>query len=337
MTAKIREDVGSARSDILLAISRTQAMLLDQHEFRDVESAAKLKQLGQRLDSDVTSIYDSSTTVPRVFDQPSRGFSDEIAPPSTLLEAVLAGNAAKVLELLSKGSRVSERSNTGSTALHYCAQYNDRDIAEILIERGALVDTENNERMTALDVCLREDSCDVAQLLIEKGCSVSTITEDSWISLMSGKGAKSSLRWHPVLKALAGLDHESRDVPQLLHRAIMREDSVLLEALLDLGFAPNIADKNYTPLHQAIISGREKDAQLLISKGANVNAFLPHKADRPTGPEPRYQILSKLEERGYTPLLLAAVIARKLPIVKLLLRRKADPNFLFPGGMSSEP
>lgn len=61
MTAKTREDVESGRSDVLLAISRTEAMLLDQ--FRDVASAAKIK---QRLDSDIASIYDSTTAVPSV-------------------------------------------------------------------------------------------------------------------------------------------------------------------------------------------------------------------------------------------------------------------------------
>lgn len=52
MTAKTREDIGSARSDVLLAISRTEAMLLDQ--FQDAAMAGKIK---RRLDSDITSIY----------------------------------------------------------------------------------------------------------------------------------------------------------------------------------------------------------------------------------------------------------------------------------------
>lgn len=52
MNAKTREDGGLARSEILLAISNTEQMLLDQ--FRDVASAAKLK---KQLDDDVMSVY----------------------------------------------------------------------------------------------------------------------------------------------------------------------------------------------------------------------------------------------------------------------------------------
>lgn len=225
-----------------------------------------------------------------------------------------------------------ERSDEGSTALHYCARYNDRDIAEILIERGAPLDVRNNERLTAFGVCLREDSYDVAELLIEKGCSVSSVMGD--ILQVLAKDVNVS-RWDPVLKTLANPFNEPRDVPQLLHIAIERKDSALLKKLLELGFDPNVSENGYQPIHQAIIHQRRRDVRLLIKKGADVNAFLPSKARRPGGTEPRHKLLSRLERRGYTPLLLAASIANDVSIVQLLLAHGANPNFVFPAGSSS--
>lgn len=53
ISARTKEDVLSSKTEILLAISRTEEMLLGQ--FQDVTKAARIK---RQLDSDITSIYD---------------------------------------------------------------------------------------------------------------------------------------------------------------------------------------------------------------------------------------------------------------------------------------
>lgn len=234
-----------------------------------------------------------------------------------------------VLEFLSKGARVMERSNEGSTALHYCAQHNDRAIAQILIEHGALVDMKNNERLTAFDICLRESSHDVAELLIEKGCSVNSIRGDFFEMMVK---AVDNSRWERALKAMANSLNGLKDPPQVLHMAIECENTALLTKLLELGFDPNISDQGYRPIHQAVARRRKEDVEILIRKGADVNALLPPGPQRPRGSERRYQLLTTVEARSYTPLLLAAASVNNLSIVMLLLAHGADPNFVLAEG-----
>lgn len=258
--------------------------------------------------------------------------SDESGPPKNLIQAVSAGNKAAVLSLLSSGSRATERSNNGSTALHYCARYNDREIADVLVERGAALDVKNNERRTAFDVCLEERAYDVAELLVERGCSAASITGDV-VQMLAG-GDEGAPGWDPVLRALARrFDRGTGSGPQLLHVALERESSKMLARLLDLGFDPNASENGYRPIHQAVMRRRREDVELLISRGADTNALLPRTARQPArSAEPRHELLTRIGERGYTPLLLAASIINDVSIVQLLLAHEADPNFVFPAG-----
>lgn len=272
-----------------------------------------------------------------------------------------------MLDLLARGARATERSNDGSTALHYCARYNDHEIAAVLVEHSggcggggtttiaAVLDARNNARQTAFDVCLEEHAHDVAALLVSKGCSLASSLTGDVVAQMLGaadndddgidddaQDESAASAWDPVLRALARRAGGG-GAPQLLHVALERESSGMLARLLDLGFDPDAAEGGYRPIHQAIIRRRRGDVERLIARGADTNALLPGRARRGGKPgkpgkngkksaEPRHELLTTIGARGYTPLLLAANIVNDVPIVQLLLANGADPNFVFPAG-----
>lgn len=242
------------------------------------------------------------------------------------MQAVSAGDKAAVIDLLSKGARVSERAAGGATALHICAKYDDLGIAEVLIQHGAALDMKNDERLTPLDVCMQEHSQDVAILLIEKGCRMGNFS--SRVLDVLQEAEEDDCRMDAVLEAVAKRYENTGGGPQLLHVALEREDSIALAKFLELGFDPNISEDGYRPIHQAVVRDRLEDVKLLMEKGADVNAILPPSALKPRRTEPRHKlIVERCDTRDYTALKLAS---DSLPMTKLLLSHGADPNVVFP-------
>ncbi|KAI3395087.1 hypothetical protein diail_1766 [Diaporthe ilicicola] len=264
----------------------------------------------------------------------------EDAPPSrsetprALVQAVSAGDKAAVMELLSNGARVSERGAGGATALHVCAMYDDRGIAEVLIEHGAALDMKNDNRLTALDVCLEEHSLDVAVLLIEKGCRLGNFSSRVLDALQDAEDDDS--RMDPVLDAVAKRFEGTAGGPQLLHVALEREDSNALAKFLELGFDPNISEDGYRPVHQAIVRDWLDDVKLLIDKGAELNSIIPPSALKPRRTEPRHKLLVE-RSHGADPNIVFPV-ARDvvlntmcagcyLPVALVNLKHGANPDF----------
>lgn len=268
---------------------------------------------------------------PRTIDTSDLGTSEDLAlprseTPRTLIQAVSAGDKAAVTELLSKGARVSERAAGGATALHVCAKYDDRDIAEVLIEHGAALELKNDDRLTALDVCLEHQSSEVAVLLIEKGCRLGTFSSKILDAIQDA--GEDACKLDPVLEAVVKRARDTSGGPQLLHVTLEREDSNALAKFLELGFDPNISEDGYAPLHQAVMRDRLGDVKLLIEKGADVNSILPPSARKPRRTEPRHKLLvEKTENRDYNPLKMAY---KSLLMTRLLFAHGADPNVVFP-------
>ncbi|KKY31581.1 putative nacht and ankyrin domain protein [Diaporthe ampelina] len=319
---------GKAQDEIRQDIAAGYDRMLDS--FINDASARKIR---KQLEDDVSSIPEGSRrrSIAEETDAGDLRSSDDLAlprpeTPRTLVQAVSAGDKAAVLELLSKGARVTERAAGGATALHVCAKYDDRGIAEVLIEHGAALDMKNDDRLSALDVCLEEHSQEVAVLLIEKGCRLGNFSARVLDALQDAGEDDSKL--DPVLNAVLNRFGDTGGGPQLLHVALEREDSNALAKFLELGFDPNLSEDGYRPLHQAVMRDRLGDVKLLVEKGADVNSILPPSARKPKRTEPRHKLLvEKTENRDYNALKLAS---DSLAMTRLLFAHGADPNVVFP-------
>ena len=160
-------------------------------------------------------------------------------------DAVKNGNIDEVQWQLDAGVDVNEESSNGLTPLHYAASAGHNDIVELLIERGANVNaTDSGKGGTPLDYAHWGDQEEVIETL----------------------NAHNAQREHE--KGGKGIGQSS-----LIHDAALDGDIDEMQRQLDAGVDPNLkSSKGATPLFYAVYGGHLDIVELLITRGADVNA-----------------------------------------------------------------
>jgi len=160
-------------------------------------------------------------------------------------DAALDGDFDEVQRQLDAGVDVNEESSTGLTPLHYAASSGHNDIVELLIERGANVNaTDSGKGATPLDYAHWGDHEEVIETL----------------------NAHNAQREHE--KGGKGIGQSS-----LIHDAALDGDIDEVQRQLDAGVDPNLkSSKGATPLFYAVYGGHLEIVELLITRGADVNA-----------------------------------------------------------------
>ena len=160
-------------------------------------------------------------------------------------DAVMNGNIDEVQWQLDAGIDVNEESSKGLTPLHYAASAGHNDIVELLIERGANVNaTDSGKGATPLDYAHWGDHEEVIETL----------------------NAHNAQREHE--KGGKGIGQSS-----LIHDAALDGDIDEVQRQLDAGVDPNLkSSKGATPLFYAVYGGHLEIVELLITRGADVNA-----------------------------------------------------------------
>ena len=160
-------------------------------------------------------------------------------------DAIMNGNIDEVQWQLDAGVDVNEESSKGLTPLHYAASAGHNDIVELLIERGANVNaTDSGKGATPLDYAHWRDHEEVIETL----------------------NAHNAQREHE--KGGKGIGQSS-----LIHDAALDGDIDEVQRQLDAGVDPNLkSSKGATPLFYAVYGGHLEIVELLITRGADVNA-----------------------------------------------------------------
>jgi len=238
--------------------------------------------------------------------------------------------------LLDKGADIEAKDNTGSTMLLRAAQNGQDAVVQLLLKHGANVTVQNDYGWTALHNAAWKGHDTIAQVLLEHGADIDVKDKNGWtVQLVAAfNGHKAVLRQVGV-NAKANADH---NLTVEYQRPRNKLDAIawLLEN--------NAADDETTglnprlPLHLAAEGGNEVAVQLLLGRGANIEArdirgwtalqrasFRGHKAI--------VQLLLKegaeIEARnkiGSTALTLASQYGHKEVVKLLLLDPRVDVN-----------
>jgi cytohesin len=210
----------------------------------------------------------------------------------------------KRINYLRYAREVNAKDKDGWTPLHYAARSGHKDVVLLLIDHGADVNAEAPDKSKPLDHATWSDHQDVVKLLIDKGTNISKDDNLLYWSCMYGyrdlaellikKGADVNSKAWPnapsleavwntpsskqldILKLLldngANPNAKDRWGWSLLHYTYTDVD--LTRLLLDKGANPNAIENEdgLMPLHLAADKGRKAVVELLISRGADVNA-----------------------------------------------------------------
>jgi ankyrin repeat protein len=183
--------------------------------------------------------------------------------------------------------------NRGQTALWWAANHGNLPLVEELLRRGAAIDTPDHYGGTPLIQAADSGHLAVVRYLVERGANIHAALESYAMGFCDGRKA--------------------------FHFAVSNGHLAVVEYLLDKGNQPDErSGYGFTPLMTAVDENFYALADLLIKRGADVNAT-------------NYGPGNYIGLRGYTPLVFA-VKAGRVKMTKLLLQAGADPHYRVPAG-----
>lgn len=205
---------------------------------------------------------------------PEQDKTDNDFPETPFVRAVQQNRLAEVRTLLEQGADPNTKNSQGSPVLVVAANRGFTEMAQLLLEKGAKVDARRKDGDTALLVALGAQHDAIALLLIQKGADVNTkylMDGIEFSVLLSAVMDDQAEVVEALLKAGASVDFTER---QLGRTALFWTDKVeIARMLLDHGAKVDARDwTGNTPLMLAVQESRLAMAQLLVERGANVNA-----------------------------------------------------------------
>jgi len=216
-----------------------------------------------------------------------------------------------------------------ATALHFAVARERHQEIKKLIKARADVSVPDEYGLTPLDwaFLFGAPSVDIVELLLTKGADVHARSEKGYTPLHAA-AASGSVEAVALLLA-NGADVNAPQTEKATHRLM----------IFGIRYGPFglLQGKGWTPLYAGVSSGSAGVVELLLAKGANVNAkYLEGSTPLMFAADAGSVEIVKLllakgadvnarSEKGYTPLI-GAASAGSVEIVKLLLAKGADVN-----------
>ena len=238
--------------------------------------------------------------------------SGAVAPADdlSLVEAARQQHAAAVRGLLAEGAAVDASRADGVTALHWAAQWDDAEVAGLLIDAGANPGSADQYGVTPLALACTNASTGMVRRLIEAGADANARQDNGETALMTC--ARSGVRDAVDRLVAAGADVNASEIHNgqtALMWAAWEGHTEVVEGLIEHGADVDArTTTRYTALLLAAREGYDAVTGALLGAGADVNAVA----------------------EDWTTALVVATIRGHVDYVDLLLRRGADPN-LGPG------
>jgi len=183
---------------------------------------------------------------------------------SPLHQAAADGQIERVKALLSEGADVNVRHIDRETPLHYAARRGHREIVEVLLAHGADVNIGAEYNMTAAEYAIDGNQTEIVQLLVSKGADISPLHLALYL--------KDEAKARSLIQAGVDVNRRTPNGTAPLDRAVGAGFKDIAELLIAKGADVNAKGNwGWTPLHSAVY-GHKDIVALLIAKGADVRA-----------------------------------------------------------------
>ena len=169
-----------------------------------------------------------------------------------LLLAAVEGDVRRIERLLAPNIDPALIFFNGWSLLHIAAHYNQRDLAQWLLERNVGVDTLNMHRATPLHICTYSGSSNVTDLLVDSGARIDLEDSNGWIPIAIAA-------WHGYTNIVARLINGGCDISQrgnggqtAMHYAAWNNYTDIVQLFMNSGGNTIIKnDDGFTPVDLA--------------------------------------------------------------------------------------
>lgn len=241
-----------------------------------------------------------------------------------LIYACVKGNVDISKLLIEKGCDVNKQSNSGLSAFHVACKSGNIELINLLIENGADIHAVNNEAKNAYYFATK---IEILTLLHNKNVSLSVVDKDGLSPILFSAKNGHYPKFSFILEHFK--DYDPNEATKGGETAILfcaesqlYQQELMVADLIKLGADVNKKDKcDMSPLHHCASNNHVKIATVILDhvdennrQIANINATEPC--------------------LGNTPLQLACGNGH-LDMIKLLLLKGADINFVNPKGLTA--
>ena len=235
------------------------------------------------------------------------GLSTTVAAQSDrLVDLARRQDRAGVRALLASRADVNVSQADGATALHWAAQWDDVEMAGLLVRAGARVDAANDFGVTPLLLASGNGRPAMISLLLRAGADPNLAAANGEVPLMTAAHTGNLGAVDALLERGAEVNYKAAGHGQsALMWAISERHSNVARRLVERGADIRARSTGgYTPLLFAARVGDLESAKMLIAAGADVNDTTPDQASA----------------------LVVAVVRGHASLAIDLLERGADPN-----------
>ncbi len=239
-----------------------------------------------------------------------------------LAEAAKRTDRAAIRELLKQRLDPNTAQVDGTTALHWAANRDDVETAELLVHAGANVKAANRYGVTPLSLACVNGNATMVKLLLKAGADANAALPGGETALMTAARTGRVDAVKALLEAGAAVDaKEERRKQTALMWAAAEGHAPVVKALMTAGANLNYRlESGFTPFLFAVREGRIDAAKALLEAGADVNDSI--KTSLPSG---RRLIYGGLARAGTSALVLAVANAH-YQLASELLDAGANPD-----------
>jgi ankyrin repeat protein len=224
--------------------------------------------------------------------------SSGVCSEAEIHKSTKRNDVEKVKALLAGGANVNAKTDRGQTALHCAPEYDAKEVAEVLLAKGADVNAKDNIGKTPLHIAASFNAKGVAELLLAKGADVNAedlvgttplhvaayyIAKEVAEVLLAGRANVDATNCVGLTALHVAAQNNAKEVAELLlakgadvnaktdHGLFLRH----VAAKINTKGGADFTEKDLissTPLHVAAYFNAKEVAELLLAKGADINA-----------------------------------------------------------------
>lgn len=176
--------------------------------------------------------------------------------------------------LVEAGADINAKNKDGDTPLHMAAKHGDARVCQYLIDNGANVNVTNNKKQYPIHFAAYYCNVDTFKLLAANGSPIDASDDNLFtpLHLASSQGCVELVKILSSNRLVNVKSYERKNHNNVLHMAVLFGHYNIVDVLATPKMIESTNENWYTPLIMAAKMNRQDILELLVNRGANINA-----------------------------------------------------------------